>query len=77
MQGPWKYKRASEFLMNTCIVGIKGLVARILADRDAAKKRAADAEARVAQVGGDVFSGGGGRGAAVCVCACVCRGVCV
>ncbi|KAI8477166.1 MAG: guanylate-binding protein [Monoraphidium minutum] len=50
VQGPWKYRRASEFLMNTCIVGIKGLVARILAERDAARRKAADAEAAVAKL---------------------------
>ena len=66
VQGPWKYRRASEWLVNNCIVGIKGVVARMLADRDAAAKRAADAEARVAQVR---FVGWWGPGRAQLACA--------
>jgi len=48
--GPFKYKKAAEFLMNTTIIGIKGIVKSILAAKESAAQRAAAAEATVAQV---------------------------
>lgn len=50
--GPFKYKKAAEFLMNTIIIGIKGIVQDILRARDAASAKATAAEATVAQVTG-------------------------
>ena len=48
--GPAKYKRAAEFLMNTMLGSIKAIVARIIAERDAAAKRGTDEAAAAAQV---------------------------
>lgn len=48
--GPFKYKKAAEFLMNTTIIGIKGIVKNVLAAKESAAQRAAAAEATVAQV---------------------------
>jgi hypothetical protein len=51
VQGPWKYRRASEFLVNTAIGGIKGVVGRIIGERDGALRKVAEGEAHIAQVG--------------------------
>jgi hypothetical protein len=48
--GAFKYKKAAEFLMNTILSGIKGIVQDIVNAREAAAGRAAEAEAAVAQV---------------------------
>jgi hypothetical protein len=48
--GPYKYKKAAEFLMNTTIIGIKGIVTNILKAKEEAAARAATAEAKVAEV---------------------------
>eukprot|EP00879_Flechtneria_rotunda_P026395 GHRR01028142.1.p1 GENE.GHRR01028142.1~~GHRR01028142.1.p1 ORF type:complete len:811 (+),score=359.13 GHRR01028142.1:614-3046(+) len=48
--GPYKYKKAAEFLMNTTIIGIKGIVKGILAAKDQAQARATAAEANVVQL---------------------------
>ncbi|GBF98848.1 hypothetical protein Rsub_11452 [Raphidocelis subcapitata] len=50
VQGAHKYRKASEFLVNTCVVGIKDLFTRVLAEREAAQKRTAAAEAQVQQL---------------------------
>lgn len=50
--GPYKYKKAAEFLMNTTIIGIKGIVQNILKAKEEAAGRAAAAEAKVAEVSG-------------------------
>jgi hypothetical protein len=49
--GSFKYKKAAEFLMNTVVIGIKGIVQDILTAKEAAAARAASAEASVTQVG--------------------------
>ena len=48
--GAFKYKKAAEFLMNTIIIGIKGIVQDILTAKEQAAARAAAAEASVTQV---------------------------
>ncbi len=58
--GSFKYKKAAEFLMNTIISGLKGIVKDIVGAKDTAAARASAAEASVTQVGwmgvmGNVF----------------------
>lgn len=48
--GAFKYKKAAEFLMNTIIIGIKGIVKDILTAKDQTAARATAAEASVTQV---------------------------
>lgn len=48
--GSFKYKKAAEFLMNTIILGIKGIVKGLVTAHDAAEARATAAEASVTQV---------------------------
>lgn len=48
--GSFKYKKAAEFLMNTIISGIKGIVQDIVTAKEAAASRAAEAESAVTQV---------------------------
>ncbi|WIA08464.1 hypothetical protein OEZ85_007901 [Tetradesmus obliquus] len=52
--GPYKYKKAAEFLMNTTIIGIKGIVQNILKAKEEAAARAAAAEAKVAELRTDL-----------------------
>jgi hypothetical protein len=49
--GSFKYKKAAEFLMNTIISGIKGIVKDLVGAKETAAARAAAAEASVTQVG--------------------------
>lgn len=49
--GSFKYKKAAEFLMNTIISGIKGIVKDLVGAKDTAAARASAAEASVTQVG--------------------------
>jgi hypothetical protein len=48
--GPYKYKKASEFMMNTCIIGIKQHVAGIIAAKEAAEKRVVVLDGQLTQV---------------------------
>lgn len=72
--GPFKYKKAAEFLMNTTIIGIKGIVKDILAAKEAAAQRAAAAEADAAAVR---RAAGRRCGAALHCCCCYRRPVLV
>jgi hypothetical protein len=48
--GPYKYKKASEFMMNTCIIGIKKHVAGIITAKEAAEKKVTALEQQLNQV---------------------------
>lgn len=50
MAGPWKYKRAAEFLLNTALGGARELAARLASDRDAAASGLAAARAELASL---------------------------
>lgn len=49
--GPFKYKRAAEFLMNVPIGGLKSIVKDLIAAKTQALDKAKSAETAIAQVG--------------------------